>query len=195
MSGYFAISNVKTNNQLRKLFGANGTEKNRGIADTIPLFKAGRKIKVGMKPKVSRAKQPKIGTMEPEGTAPDVDWNHQDLQDSVRHVTSASIIRDYVPERERGRVTVYPAYVASEQVPHEVCAEEECDDDDEEDGGGYDWDEFSFHGTFPPAKLSVDRHGKIHIVDGNHRIRYWRSQRSYQSIPAWVIDYRRVKND
>lgn len=172
--------------------GPNGPEINRKIADVMPLYRTRQGIMIGNRPKVSRARQPMIGTESPEGSAPEVDWHHQDLQDRSRYVTSETIKRDYVVEKDRNRVTVYSAYVPSSDIPDEICAEEHCDDDDDDGGGGYDWEQFRFRGAFPPAKLEVKRSGEIVIVDGNHRIRWWR-QNDYDDIPAWVIDYRRVK--
>lgn len=169
--------------------GVNGPNANQIITDHMPLYRDRRGFHIGNKPKISRARMPMIGTEQPEGSAPDVAWYDQDLQDSGRHVSPASIARDYVREADRQRVTVYPAYVPRGDIPDEICAEEECDD---EDGGSYDWDQFRFRGSPPPIKLLVKRDGTIEIVDGNHRLRWWREQ-GYDDIPAWVIDYRPVK--
>jgi hypothetical protein len=54
----------------------------------------------------------------------------------------------------------------------------------------YDWSEMqSQRSDPPPIKLMVRRNGKIVIVDGNHRINFWR-EGGYEYFPAWVIDYR-----
>lgn len=144
---------------------------------------------------------------------PAVDFEKQDLQDSVKRVTAKSVKLDYGNRLS----VVYPAMVPVDLVPSPRLAEEEnktdCDscegtgvvaveDDDTEEcyfchGSGelsleYDWSELQMSGrkSIPPAKLKVDKNGKISILDGNHRITYWMAN-DMELIPAWVVDQRK----
>lgn len=171
--------------------GPNGTAVNQAIARQTPTFKTSEGYKIGARPKLSRARVDKLGSPTPEGSAPNVDWTAQDLPDTVRRVSKESILKDYVPVADRTKVTVYAAYVPNGDVPDEQLAEENPDENDE-DGGSYDWDEMQRDATFPPLKLQVDRRGKVTIIDGNHRTRFWR-ETGFDCFPAWVIDYRPVK--
>jgi hypothetical protein len=180
------------------LFGINGTEVNRAIADQAPVFRGKNDdprgspssgYKIGGKPRISTKRVPRLGMVDPEGSAPSVDWSSPDLQDTSSRVTEQTILRDYVAEKDRAKVTIYAAYVPASDVPNARLVELEDEEDD--DGGGYDWSEFSPRGVFPPLKLKVERDGKVIILDGNHRTHYW-GEVGFDYYPAWVIDYRRV---
>jgi hypothetical protein len=117
-------------------------------------------------------------------SVPNVDWSARDLQDSAKRVNEDTVLRDYVPKDQQNEVQVYASWIPAEDMPREKLVEEE-----DNDPNGYDWSEYSARGTFPPAKVEVDKNGKASIVDGNHRVRYWQEQgRSH--IPAYVIDHR-----
>jgi hypothetical protein len=174
------------------LFGINGPEKNRQIADLTPLYKLEGVFKIGAKAKPSRKRVERLGVSNPQGSSPNVDFHAKDLQDSNRVVTAETILRDYVPERQRKSVTVYMSYVPSELVPTPRLVEVEDAEEDEDENGGYEWGEFRKNATFPPLKLEVDRFGKVTIVDGNHRAHYW-GECGFEYFPAWVIDFRPLK--
>jgi hypothetical protein len=116
---------------------------------------------------------------------PDVDFDSRDLQDSGKRVTEATILKDYGPKN--GKAVVYQATVPMSDIPSPILAEEQ--DDEYADGEGYDWSEYTGRSTFPPVKLGVSPEGKIHIIDGNHRLKWWEDN-NYTHAPAWVIDER-----
>jgi len=50
----------------------------------------------------------------------------------------------------------------------------------------YDWDQFNFDmGGFPPATIKINKNGTVSIVDGNHRIHFWRAQ-GMDEIPVKI---------
>ena len=165
------------------LFGRNGTEKNRKIADTMPLYRENRKWKIGQKVKPVVSKD-RLGSENPDGRAPNVSWYKQDLQDSSRQVTPQSILNDYNTPKDR-KAVVYQSYIPIGDMPDPVLAEEQ-----DEDGGSYAWDDFHHPGSPPPAKVLIRPDGKVILSDGNHRTRFW-IDNGYDAIPAWVIDQRR----
>jgi hypothetical protein len=56
------------------------------------------------------------------------------------------------------------------------------------DGGGYDWSELRRNRSNPPpAVVRREADGNLAIMDGNHRIRFWK-ERGYQHAPVWVCD-------
>jgi hypothetical protein len=137
----------------------------------------------------------RLGTENQEGRAPAVDWYAQDLQDSGR-VTEASLLRDY---NEGKPALVYQSYIDVNDIPDPVLAEEEDrkrgGDEEDDEGSGYDWEELRMSGnrrSTPPIKVRVTPRGKVEILDGNHRLRFWQEQ-GYDSYPAWVIDQRKGK--
>jgi hypothetical protein len=166
-----------------------GPEKNRAIADWVPIYRERREYKLGRKPKAEPVSRERLGSATPEGDYPSVDFYRRDLQDSGP-VTEESILRDYNYPKKR-RAIVYKAYVPLESVPSPVLAEEEEELEDEEDRATYPWEDFGIgRRPFPPAKLLVQPDGKVVISDGNHRIRHW-ADSGHDTIPAWVIDQRR----
>lgn len=171
------------------LFGINGPDINHSIADNAPIFKSPEGFKIGRKAKPSRKLAKRLGTPGPTGSAPNVDYHAIDLQDANEPVSIESILCNYVPSRDRNKVTVYAAYVPRGLVPDAQLAEDM--DDDEEMHGAYDWSQFNARGTYPPLKLQVDRLGNVTIMDGNHRAYYW-SQLGFECFPAWVVDYRLI---
>lgn len=134
---------------------------------------------------------------------PNVSWTKQDNQDSGK-VTPASIIKDYAPGNYKaGEVVAYHGWIESSDMPSPVLVEEEDareyekthhgDEGDDEDDFGpptYSWDEYSMRNTFPPAKVLITHDGKLEILDGNHRLRFWEDA-GYQYFPVWVVDARK----
>ena len=108
---------------------------------------------------------------------PSVNFNQQDLPDSVRVVNEKSILKDYSTNPKRDGV--YQAWIPWDEIPSP-----EFDDDD-----GYPWEDFNLRNTFPPAKIEVGDRGQMRILDGNHRIHYW-LENGMDYIPCWVIDNR-----
>ena len=98
-------------------FGRDGADKNRAKADAMPVYREGRAFRLGKKPAISKER---LGTEEPDGNAPDVDWYARDNQDSSA-VSEASILRDYNGGKP---ATIYHAYVPASQVPEPVLAED-----------------------------------------------------------------------
>jgi hypothetical protein len=108
--------------------------------------------------------------------APEVAWNSRDLQDSASP-TLQTIMKDY----GRGTGTVRQGYVNLSGLPKEKLA-----------GGktGYAWDELQHSRSAPPPiKIRINKNGSTSILDGNHRISYWR-ERGFDEAPAWIIDER-----
>lgn len=144
---------------------------------------------------------------------PSVSWTERDLQDTGTRVTPETILRDYGDGDTEARV--YQRWVPIEDMPTPILAEEEnaaparsrfhqeplpgeeAEDLDadldagDDDSLSYDWSEYSAHNTFPPVKLDVDRNGKLSIIDGNHRTRFF-EEAGFDYVPAWVIDHRRA---
>jgi len=142
-----------------------------------------------------RIPKERLGTEDDEGSSPGVDWYAQDLQDSGR-VSEASILRDYNGGKP---ALVYPSYIDVNDMPDPVLAEEEDRknrDNEDDENASYDWEELQSRGSRrsspPPMKVRVTPHGKVEILDGNHRLRFWQEQ-GYSSYPAWVIDQRKGK--
>lgn len=119
---------------------------------------------------------------------PDVEWDSQDLQDSVERPNADSIRKDYGGPDD----TVYQSYVPIEDTPHPVLAEEgNVVQEGDEDVIGYDWSELQRgRGSPPPVKIYVDKNGRAEILDGNHRVKFWEG-RGYTHVPAWIIDARK----
>ena len=107
---------------------------------------------------------------------PRVDWNAQDLMDTVSFVTERTIRQDWkVPES----ASVYTALVPISDLEARINAEEESP-----------WEDFIVgRRAFPPIMVIVRSNGYTHIADGNHRVHYWERQ-GYTHAPAWVIDKR-----
>ena len=49
---------------------------------------------------------------------------------------------------------------------------------------------FTRTGVYAPTTLEVTARGTSHLIDGHHRVAYWRQQ-GFTHAPAWVIDYRK----
>lgn len=100
---------------------------------------------------------------EPIGDAPDVVWGGPDMQ-------------DYRKQARPGE-TVSNLFVALKSIPQEKLS-----------GGvtGYDWSELEHGGAIPPVTLRRNKNGTVSILDGNHRIHFFR-ERGFDSIPAYVI--------
>jgi hypothetical protein len=174
----------QSDEQYGYLFGKAGPEKNRAFADSLHIRKEGKKFKIGAKVKEPVSKE-RLGAEEPEGNSPAVDWSGQDLQDSGKSVDEESILKDYGSGKP-GKV--YRAYVDPSILEPKLAEE----DDEDEDSATYDWDELDRsrgRAPVPPAKILVRANGKVEIIDGNHRIKYWQNH-GFDSIPAWVIDRR-----
>jgi len=57
--------------------------------------------------------------------------------------------------------------------------------------GGYGWDELQRRGSPPPLKIRIDKNGKVTLMDGNHRLAFWRD-RGFSEVPVYAIDERPV---
>lgn len=131
--------------------------------------------------------EPWVGVKEDdlEGDAPDVNWYDRDLQDSGK-VTRESILATYGNPKAKTVPVVYQRYIDLNDLDEKLVEEEDADD---VDPAGYDWSEFDRRGTFPPIKVDVGADSKPNIIDGNHRVRFWR-ETGFEYAPAWVLDYR-----
>jgi hypothetical protein len=131
---------------------------------------------------------------------PNVNFHTRDLQDTGP-VNETSVIKDY---GSGAPAVAYKAYIPTHEMPDYKLAEEEdarshkhsedeCGEQGEscpyQDGGMYDWDQFRYRSknAFPPAKVLRDAEGKLHLLDGNHRTKYW-TDLNHTHIPAWIID-------
>ena len=113
---------------------------------------------------------------------PDVSFGARDMQDESTNITPSSIRRDYGGSENS---LVYEGYIPESEVPNEILAEEDSDEDT-----SYDWSELEGRNRgIPPAKIKINKDGRIEILDGNHRIRFWR-ENGIEYIPAWIIDER-----
>lgn len=66
----------------------------------------------------------------------------------------------------------------------------ECESDDiHKQESTYDWSEYSTRSVFPPAEVHLKKSGEIELVDGNHRVSYWR-EIGMTHAPAWIVDSR-----
>jgi hypothetical protein len=103
----------------------------------------------------------------PIGRAPQADWGGKDMQDYRKTAKANEVVKE--------------AYVPLEQVPQAKLA-----------GGktGYGWDELNRFNekrdAIPPVTLRQNKNGSVSIIDGNHRIQWFRDQ-GFDSIPAYVI--------
>jgi hypothetical protein len=104
---------------------------------------------------------------EPIGNAPRAAWGAEDLQDYRKEA--------------KPHETVENAYVSLGSIPKAKLA-----------GGKsqYDWSELekfnARRGSIPPVTVRVNKNGSTSIIDGNHRIEWFREQ-GYDSVPAYVI--------
>jgi len=131
---------------------------------------------------------------EPEGRLPSVSWGARDLEDSAKTVTEESVRKDY---GAHPRDDVYRAWIPTGDVPApsfkgdlEIARQYAEEVGSTEEEGGYDWSEMAGRDRgMPPVKLRVGEGGRLEIIDGNHRIKFW-GDRGYAAVPAWVIDTR-----
>jgi hypothetical protein len=141
---------------------------------------------------IEKVSRERLGSEVPEGKHPAVDWSARDNEDgSGGPVTADHILQNY----GGGKGEVYRAWVPIGQVPEPKLAEENDAEEGEDPRSLYDWDSLGMTGdrrAVPPAKLMVMSTGRVVILDGNHRITYWKG-RQYDCIPAWVIDRHREK--
>lgn len=121
---------------------------------------------------------------------PRVDWHRRDRDDRSPVADADSIARDYAREGQ-GRPIIYsawlPLWLLSERLWEDI------------DGGTYSgWPEYRVDGLYPPIKVEIGVEAtpesmsfvlKLHIRDGNHRVRYWKRV-GFLEAPAWVLDYR-----
>lgn len=108
--------------------GVSGEEKNRSTADAMPVYRDGRVFRLGNKPSVSKER---LGTKEPDGNYPRVDFYSADNQDSGA-VSDKSILRDY---NGGAPACVYQSYVPVNEIPEPILAEESGDLPEDERGG------------------------------------------------------------
>jgi hypothetical protein len=115
-------------------------------------------------------------TSEPDGNVPEVVWEQRDLQDSSTP-TPATIMKDY----GRGKGIVTQGFIDMDSLPKAKLS-----------GGrdSYDWSELQWGNSEPPpVKIRINPNGSATILDGNHRIEWWR-EKGYDQAPAWIIDER-----
>jgi hypothetical protein len=112
---------------------------------------------------------------------PRVDWTSRDLADDG---TADSVLQAY----GRGRGNVYRAWVDIDSIPLPKGAGIKNGMPVED--GDYDYSDLRhFRGAPPPLKLRVGAGGKMVLMDGNHRLAFWRD-RGFAQVPAYVIDER-----
>ena len=115
----------------------------------------------------------------PKGaTVPNVDWDKAQANKEITADPKAWTGTGW----GRGTPTVYQAYVPDtvEDMPR---ARTEI--------GYYDWKAFKKTGVYPPAVIVIGADGiKRMLVDGNHRVTYWRSKK-FDHFPAWIVDFRK----
>ncbi len=137
------------------------------FVSSIPLVKHGNGLRIGAAGKGSVAAKQFISSPGPIGNAPKAAWGGSDLQ-------------DYRKTAKAGE-TVHQEYVHLDSIPAAKLA-----------GGktGYGWDELQGFNpkrdSIPPVTLRQNKNGSTSIVDGNHRIEWFREQ-GFDSIPAYVI--------
>lgn len=152
------------------------------LADQLEFtWAAGGKVKIKVNRSIDRPlfANP-IGQDGPQGSTPEVSWDALDLADKG---TPASILNVY-GRNDKGRV--YQAWIETSDLPTpkgEDITEGRLDDD----SGARQ--ELSFRGAPPPLKVRVSARGKIDLLDGNHRLAWWR-EAGHDSVPAYVIDER-----
>jgi len=137
--------------------------------------------------KLKQAKAPpapfdRIGEpVDSEGTnRPRVDWESRDMIDDG---TADSVLQAY----GRGHGNVYRAWVDPSLIPAPKGGGIVGGYPDMR--GGYDWSELAGQGSPPPLKLRVGKNGKLVLMDGNHRLAWWR-EKGVSEVPAYIIDER-----
>ena len=56
----------------------------------------------------------------------------------------------------------------------------------------YDWSNFEPTATYPAVEVRITPKGDIDLVDGNHRVSYWK-RIGFTHAPSWVVDLRPCK--
>ena len=175
---------VEDNERYAGLFKANDA----AIVDGL-VFSGAPKGQVKLKqPRQQPASFARIGEpADSEGSdRPDVDWTSADLVDDG---TPDSALQAY----GRGKGNVYRAWIDTDIIPKPkgdgiVAGYPDTD-------GGYDWRELGHtRSATPPLKVRVGANGKIVLMDGNHRLAWWREQ-GKSEVPAYVIDERKGSED
>jgi hypothetical protein len=144
------------------------------IFEELAFVKApGGKVKVSQRGANVGKRAPVQISEEPLGSAPDVAWDARDL---INSGTPESAMQNY----GRGKGRAYQGYIKESDLPKEKMA-----------GGrqSYGWDELESGGAPPPATVRISPNGAVSIMDGNHRIRFWRDK-GFEDIPVFVIDER-----
>ena len=133
-------------------------------------------------PKAPPAPFARIGEpVDSEGSdRPRVDWESRDMADDG---TPESVLQAY----GRGHGNVYRAWVNPGDIPAPKGGG--IKDGYPDMQGDYDWSELQGRGSPPPLKLRVGKNGKLVLMDGNHRLAWWREQ-GVSEVPAYVIDER-----
>jgi hypothetical protein len=142
------------------------------VVDELTFVRHGNGVKISQAGTSTR--KPVEIFAEPTGSAPPVDWTRNDL---INRGTAESALKSY----GRGRGEAKQGYVNLSELPQEKLAGGKRD---------YDWEELrSTRTNPPPATVRINKNGTMSILDGNHRIHYWREQ-GYDQIPAFIIDER-----
>ena len=126
----------------------------------------------------------KVG-YDPNEESPDmpVDWNNPDIQ--MNRKWDIPTIREFMGLPKTYQA-IYPAVIDVNELDPKLA--EEDDDIPEDERGGYDWEEFRFRRRgFPPVLVRRTK-GKLHMLDGNHRVYWAQNHTRYQTIGAWVVD-------
>lgn len=141
------------------------------LVDDFRFVKSGNSVKVA----TTRPPKPALEIFdEPSGNAAPVNWNAKDL---MNEGTPQSAMKAY----GRGKGQASQGYINIDDLPKEKLA-----------GGknAYSWDELeSKRSSPPPATIRINKNGSVSILDGNHRISFWREQ-GYDQVPVFIIDER-----
>jgi hypothetical protein len=125
-----------------------------------------------------KPKRPPVTIYEsPTGNAPDVDWFGRDFWNDG---TPASAMKNY----GRGKGTVTRGYIDADRVTPKLAG----------GASGYDWSGLERglergRGAPPPATVRLNKNGSVTLMDGNHRVHFWKD-RGFDQIPAFIIDER-----
>lgn len=106
----------------------------------------------------------KAESVLPKGArAPKVDWNRAS-PDDYASAHPGTVRQTYIPIKDLNPV------LTETRNP----------------GQTYDWSEFDPHGTYPPIQVG-SRSGKPDILEGNHRVHFWRQQ-GFTHAPALYME-------
>jgi hypothetical protein len=161
-----------------------GSPTDPAIVDELRFVKKGGAYALSQAGRPKSTKPPVAIAEEPEGSVPSVDWGRRDLQDDG---SPESVLKNF----GRGQGSVVQGYISLSDLPNPKGAG--IKEGYPTEKGGYDWGELQWRGEPPPAKVRINKNGSVSILDGNHRIAYWRNQ-GHDQIPVYVID-ERVKKD